>query len=105
MIPATIHGTYQGCVVVEDDRGLGEIPVHRLRSMARDAIAWDAARAAYQGRHYSRDLLTAALDALPNLAELPSCAHCVDGPATCQTEKGRDVCPDHMPDDDPGDPL
>ena len=102
MIPATVHGLFQGCVVVEDDRGLGEIPAHRLKSMARNAVARDAARAAFEGRHYDRDLLVAALDALPNLAELPSCVSCVDGPATCQTDRGRDVSPDHMPDDDLG---
>ena len=97
-----VHGLYEGCVVVEDDNGLGMIPVRVLRDMTHRAVQRDAATASWEGRKYDRDLLLSADDAVRTLglAELPSCVHCVDGPAVTTDLADRPVCLTHAPDDD-----
>lgn len=102
---AITHGIHQGNVVVEDDNGLGEIPLHALRDMRHRAVMRDAATASWGGRKYDRDLLIAADNTARDLGliDLPSCIHCVDGPAVLTDEHDRPVCLAHAPRDDKDD--
>ena len=100
-----IHGVYEGAVVIEDDDGLGMIPVRVVRDMAHRATMRDSARASWAGRSWDRDALIAADDAARTLSlpELDSCIHCVDGPAVTTDLRDRPVCLAHAPHDDKDD--
>ena len=99
---AIVHGVFQGAVVIEDDNGVGTVPVSALYDLAHLANRRDAARAAWAGRSWDRDVLNAAVSAIADgaVVELDSCWACVDSAAVTTDLRDRPVCLSHAPDDD-----
>jgi hypothetical protein len=96
---AVVHGSYAGAVVIEDERGQGEVPLLKLAAARRRAEHSDDEQTTVNGRTFHRDdLIFADKTWRQNgLRELPSCWVCVDGPAVNRDHRDRDVCVTHTP--------